>query len=277
MALFKKSAPDKIKYRNKDHVERAEFRGKEITELEMPDTIRIIGESGFRECRKLGRAKLSNTLCEIGAYAFKDCDALENVVMPGEMRYPDGTSGMLGIGCFEGCGLLREITIPDGVTVIGANAFHNCAALEAVTLPRSLRAIRSGAFSGCARLRHLQAPSLPELIAFDAFRDTPYQEQIAEMRKPVLTIMHTSSFSLPQIFQFSAASRLIGTEQTDGDMTVMLDAVEPGRICFRITQYKHAGGRHIVPANQPTRLFYEEYDCQGRVGLQKEEILASYR
>ena len=82
---------------------------------------------------------------------------------------------------------------------------------------------------------------------------------------------------MPQIFQFSAASRLIGTEQTDGDMTVMLDAVEPGRICFRITQYKHAGGRHIVPANQPTRLFYEEYDCQGRVGLQKEEILASFR
>ena len=74
----------------------------------MPDSIRIIGESGFRECRKLSRAKLSNTLCEIGAYAFKDCDALENVVMPGEMRYPDGTSGMLGIGCFEGCGLLRE-------------------------------------------------------------------------------------------------------------------------------------------------------------------------
>ena len=34
---------------------------------------------------------------------------------------------------------------------------------------------------------------------------------------------------------------------------------------------------HIVPFNTPTRLFYEEYDCQGRVGLQKEEILASYR
>lgn len=277
MGIFRKLTADKVKYRNKDRVERTEFRGQEIVELEMPDTVRIIGESGFRACRKLKRASLSNTLCEIGAYAFKDCDMLENVLMPGEMKYPDGDSGVLGIGCFEGCGLLREITIPEGVAVIGANAFHNCAALESVTLPRSIRAIRSGAFSGCARLRHLEAPVMPELIAQDAFLNTPQQERIMAIRKPVLTIMHTSSFGLPEIFQFSAAPRLIGTEQTEGDMTIMLDACDENRICFRITQYKHAGGSHVVPANTPTRLFYEEYDCQGRTGMQKEEIVASYR
>lgn len=277
MGLFRKTTTDKVKYRNKHHVERAEFRGAEIVELEMPETVRIIGESGFRECRKLKRASLSNTLCEIGAYAFKDCDMLENIVMPGEMKYPDGESGLIGIGCFEGCGLLREIVIPEGVSVIGANAFHNCAALESVTLPRSVRAIRSGAFSGCTRLKNLEAPVLPELIAQDAFLNTPQQEKIASLRKPVLTIMHTSSFGLPEIFQFSAAPRLIGTEQTEGNMTIMLDDCDESRVCFRITQYQHAGGSHIVPANTPTRLFYEEYDCQGRTGLQKEEIIASYR
>ena len=277
MGIFKKSTADKVKYRNKERVERAEFRGMEIAELEMPDTVRIIGESGFRECRKLRRASLSNTLCEIGAYAFRDCDMLENIVMPGEMRYPDGENGLLGIGCFEGCGLLREIVIPEGVAVIGANAFHNCAALESVTLPRSLRAIRSGAFSGCARLKNLITPALPELIAQDAFHNTPQQEMIAEKRRPVLTIMHTMTYSLPEIYQFSTANRLIGTEQTEGDMTIMLDDVDENRICFRITQYSHAGGSQVVPLNTPTRLFYEEYDCQGRTGMQKEEIIASYR
>ncbi|MCQ2417296.1 MAG: leucine-rich repeat domain-containing protein [Oscillospiraceae bacterium] len=278
MALFKKDTnEDKIKFRFKDRVERAEFRGRGMTELEMPDTIMVVGESGFRECRKLSRVKISNNACEIGAYAFKDCDMLENVVMPGEMRYPDGSNGMIGIGCFEGCGLLREITIPDGVRVIGANAFHNCAALESVTLPKSVQAIRSGAFAGCARLRNLHAPGVPELIAFDAFRDTPYQDIIAERRRPVLTIMHKSTYTLPQLYQFAASPHLIGTEQVDGDMSIMLDAVEPTRICFRITQYKHAGGRHVVLSNTPTSLFYEEYDCKGRTGTQKEEILASYR
>lgn len=278
MGIFnKKKAGEKPKYRYKDRVERGEFRGHPIVELTMPDTVRVIGESAFRECRQLTNASLSNTLCEIGAFAFRDCDALENVLMPGEMRYPDGSNGMLGIGCFEGCGLLHEIVIPDGVAVIGANAFHNCAALETVRLPKSLRAIHSGAFAGCARLKKLNMVGLPEMIAIDAFKDTPHQERIAAERKPVLTIMHKSSFGLPQIYQFATAQRLIGVEQTEGDMSIVLDAVEETRIAFRITQYKHAGGRHIVPFNEPTQLFHEEYDVGGRTGTQVEDILASYR
>lgn len=277
MGLFRKQNADKIRYKFRDHVDRAEFRGKDIAELEMPDTMLVISESGFRECRKLSRATLSNSLCEIGAYAFRDCDMLENVVMPGEMRYPDGSNGIIGIGCFEGCGLLREITIPEGVAVIGANAFHNCAALEAVTLPRSLRAIRTGAFSGCARLKTLRVASMPDLIALDAFYNTPQQEKILAVRKRVLTITHTRSYGLPEIYQFSTSAHLIGTEQTESNMSVMLDAVDDERISFRITQYKHAGGRHVVQVNTPTRLFYEEYDCSDRVGLQKEEIIAMYR
>ena len=272
----KRQSGEKMKYRSKDHVERAEFRGSSITELEMPETILVIGESAYRECRSLKTAKIANSVCEIGAYAFRDCDSLENILMPGEMRYPDGSAGVLGIGCFEGCSLLREITIPEGVSVIGANAFHNCAALESVTLPRTLKAIRSGAFSGCARLKKLKYPVVPELIAADAFLHTPYEQEVAEKRQPVLTVMHKTSFSLPQIFQFAASSRLIGTEQTDGNMSIMLDAVEENRICFRITGYKHAGGRHVVPKNEPTLLFHEEYET-GRAGIQKEDIFASYR
>ncbi len=278
MGLFSKKKPGETpKYRSRDRVERGEFRGHPIVELVMPDTVRVIGESGFRECRSMTNATLSNALCEIGPFAFRDCDMLENVLMPGEMRYPDGSNGMIGIGCFEGCGLLHEIVIPDGVAVIGANAFHNCAALESVTLPRSLRAIHAGAFAGCARLKTLHMSSLPDMIAADAFLDTPQQEKIAAARKPVLTIMHKSSFGLPQIFQFTAAQRMIGVEQTEGDMSIVLDDCSDTRVCFRITQYKFAGGSHIVEFNSPARLFYEEYDCNGRTGTQKEEILASYR
>ena len=277
MGIFSRKSGDRLKYRNKEMVERGEFRGHEIADLVMPDTMRIIGESGFRECRKLHQATLSNTLCELGAYAFRDCDALENILMPGEMRYPDGSAGSLGIGCFEGCGLLREITVPNGISVIPAHMFHNCAALEHVILPKTITAIHSGAFAGCARLKTLEMPVFPDMIAIDAFQDTPYQEEIAEKRKPVLTIMHTPSYSLPRIFQFCAAPRLIGTEQTSDEMSIILDAVSGESISFRITNYTQAGGRHTVSMNTPTRLFYEEYDCNGRVGTQKEEIIASYR
>lgn len=277
MGIFSKKGSVHLRYHNKDRVERAEFRGNGVTELVMPDTVKIIGESGFRECRSLRSATLSNGLCEIGAYAFRDCDALENILMPGEMRYPDGTAGQLGMGCFEFCSLLRDVTIPEGITVIPANAFHNCAALETVTLPKTIRAVRAGAFAGCARLKTINMPVFPELIALDSFNDTPHQEEIQNRRMPVLTIMHVTSYNLPEIYQFSAAPRMIGVEQTDDDMSIILDAVDENNINFRITNYKQAGGIHSVPANTPTRLFYEEYDCHGGAGLQKEEILASYK
>lgn len=277
MGLFSKKQGDKLRYKFSDRVSAHEFRGNPLSELTMPASIRIIMEGGFRECRNLKIATLSEQLCEIGAFAFRDCDALENIVMPGEMRYPDGTHGKLGIGCFEGCGLLREITIPEGVSVIGANAFHNCAALEVVNMPRSLKAIRSGAFAGCARLKTLNLKNTPELIALDAFQDTPQQKKMLALRKPVLTLMHTYSYGLPEIFQFSAAARLIGTEQRDGDMAITLDAVDEDRVCFRITHYDHAGGSHVVPVNKQTVLFHEEYDCMGRTGKQQEELVAMYR
>ena len=277
MGIFSRKANDRLKYRNKDRVERAEFRGNGVSELVMPDTVQIIGESAFRECRNLRTATLSNAICEIGAYAFRDCDALENIHMPSEMRYPDGTAGQLGMGCFEFCSLMRDITIPEGVAVIPANAFHNCAALESITLPKTIRAVRAGAFAGCARLQTINMPVFPELIAPDAFNDTPHQEEILSRRKPILTIVHITSYNLPEIYQFSVSPHMIGTEQTDDDMSIILDAVSAEKINFRITNYKQAGGTHTVPANTPTRLFYEEYDCHGGAGLQKEEILASYK
>ncbi len=277
MGLFSKKNNDTLKFRSKEMVERSEFRGNAIANLVLPDTVRIVAEDAFRECRSLKTVTLSQNVCELGAYAFRDCDALESIVFPEEMRYPDGSNGEIGIGCFDGCGLLRHLIIPEGVAVIHANAFHNCAALEYVKLPRTLRAIRSGAFSGCARLEKLDMPVIPELIAADAFVETPHHEYITGLRKPVLTVMHTSSFGLPEIYQFAAVPRLIGVEQTEREMSVVLDACDEERISFRITRYTHAGGSHTIPKNEPTRLFHEEYDCNGGAGLQTEEILASYR
>lgn len=278
MGLFsKKNNANSLKFRNPQMVEKGEFRGNAVTDLVFPDSIRIIGEDAFRECRNLRTVTLPPNLCEIGAYAFRDCDALESIIFPDTMRYPDESAGYIGAGSFDGCGLLRQLIIPEGVAIIYSNAFHNCAALEYVRLPRTIRALRSGAFSGCARLKELEMPVVPEIIAADAFIDTPHHQRITEIRKPVLTIAHTSSFGLPEVYQFAVAQRLIGVEQIDREMSVTLDAFDDERITFRITRYTYAGGSHTIPKNQPSTLFHEEYDCSGRTGLQTEEILASYR
>ena len=278
MGLFsKKNNSDVLKTKNKDRVEMGEFQGQSVFEVQLIPTVLVIGANAFRECRSLKRVLLPERVCEIGDYAFRDCDVMEEFNFPDTMRYPDGSYGKIGRGCFEGCGLLRRIIIPEGISTIETNAFRNCAALESVKLPRTIRAIHMGAFSGCARLETLDMPVTPELIAADAFWDTPKQEEMWKNRKPILTIVHTSSFGTQELFQFSTSPRYYGIEQTDRDMSIVLDACDDSQIMFRISQYRYAGGRHTVPFGTLTQLFKEDYDCAGAAGHQSEEINALYR
>ena len=54
MGIFKKSNAARLKYHFKDRVERGEFRGNPVTELEIPASVQLIGDSAFRECRRTG-------------------------------------------------------------------------------------------------------------------------------------------------------------------------------------------------------------------------------
>ncbi len=52
--------------------------------------------------------------------------------------------------------LLTDLTVPEGVTSIGARAFANCRQLTSVTLPSSLLSIGDGAFSYCGKLKSVE-------------------------------------------------------------------------------------------------------------------------
>lgn len=55
---------------------------------------------------------------------------------------------------FRGCTRLRELTLPDGLTAIGAGAFADCK-LETITIPASVTQIAEGAFRGCTTLKEI--------------------------------------------------------------------------------------------------------------------------
>ena len=56
----------------------------------------------------------------------------------------------IGVEAFKGCDF-KEITIPEGVTVIGDEAFATCESLEYVSLPDSMETLHNGLFSGCQK------------------------------------------------------------------------------------------------------------------------------
>lgn len=61
----------------------------------------------------------------------------------------------LDAGAFRGCTRLRAVTLPDGLTAIGARAFDGCR-LETLTVPASVTQIAEGAFLGCTSLEEIR-------------------------------------------------------------------------------------------------------------------------
>ncbi len=87
----------------------------------------------------------------LGNYAFRNCTALETVVLPESLKEINWYTFALTA--------LKEVVLPDGVTNIGMGAFKECTALENVELSESLAALSSDAFYGCTSLKTIKIPA----------------------------------------------------------------------------------------------------------------------
>lgn len=144
-----------------------EFNSK-ITNVEIPSSIKVIGDNAFNNCTRLVGIKIPDSVTSIGSSVFYKCENLERVELGEgidtipvdmfglcrnlvEVNIPD-TVTSIGSNAFEGCLSLTRITIPDGVTSIGGHAFYDCYSLVSLFIPASVQRIHYGAFRGCANL-----------------------------------------------------------------------------------------------------------------------------
>lgn len=66
----------------------------------------------------------------------------------------------------------KEITVPEGITEIGAFAFANLEQIRRIVLPGSVRVIHEKAFSGCENLKEMILPEGLQQIGIAAFEST---------------------------------------------------------------------------------------------------------
>lgn len=97
--------------------------GGGFTEYDIPQGIKLIGESAFNGCGALERVTIPAGITAVGYRAFEGCAALDDVELP------EGVE-MIGAHAFDGCNSLTRIRIPKSVYAIGDMAFDNCASLE---------------------------------------------------------------------------------------------------------------------------------------------------
>ncbi len=130
-----------------------EYRGKPVT---------AIGETAFRESKKLEGIVIGKNIRSIGQAAFHNCIALKSVVIP-------DTVTSIGISAFQGCAALESVTLPSELEAIPERAFAYCSALTEIDLPATLKSIGVSAFSNCTNITGLTIPDSVTSIGAYAF------------------------------------------------------------------------------------------------------------
>ena len=154
-----------------------------IVEIDIPDTVRELGDLCFKGCKSLQRVTFgsSSSLERIGIACFEET-ALETVSIPdGVLELPDR--------CFRGCKSLQRVTFGSlsSLERIGAEAFGaieywrtNVAACRIVEIdiPATVCELGNGCFKGCSSLRRVtfRSPSSLARIGVDWIQGTLVDE-----------------------------------------------------------------------------------------------------
>ena len=135
---------------------------KDVKEITVADTCKVIGQEAFEECASLSKITLPFRLTCIGSWAFLKCTALTKITIP------DGVTSIRD-GTFFQCSALKSAVVGNGVTAIGDRAFYECTSLTEVVLGDGVRTIYSEAFLCCSSLEKINIPAGIHEIADDAF------------------------------------------------------------------------------------------------------------
>ncbi len=160
-----------------------------LTEIIMPNSSPSIGEGAFKNCTRLSTVwvtdvkawcstrfadEYSNPL--LHAHSLYDYNLYANPnltidkKMMKEITVPSGISS-IGNYAFVGGSTFKKITIPNSVTSIGGGAFAGCSSLEELSIPNSVTSIGANAFAECSNLTQLTIPNSVTSIGANAFAE----------------------------------------------------------------------------------------------------------
>ena len=118
------------------------FASLDIIDIEIPDSVEIIGERAFENCEDLESVTFGNSVRIISANAFENCYDLE------DLEFPDSLE-VIEEFAFAGCDNLSELNFPNSLREIGDGAFSGCSYLETVNFGENIESISEDAFEDC--------------------------------------------------------------------------------------------------------------------------------
>jgi len=123
-----------------------------------------IGAYAFKDCIGLTEVVMPTNIVTIGDNAFANDYYLDNVVIPNSVLE-------IGDGAFLNCTEMASLTLGSGIKTVGNSAFENCITLESVAFQEGLTNLGARAFAAdiATRLRSMSLPMSLVDIGDDAF------------------------------------------------------------------------------------------------------------
>lgn len=134
-----------------------------LTEVTLPNTVKIIGYQAFCKCSKLTNVTIPEGVTKIGRGAFYGCSQLTSITIPSTIKNMDEA--------FSGNTALSHVTLTNGISKISSNAFERCTGLTEVEIPASVDQICPFAFNGCTNLKRVLLEKNIKTINVNAFKD----------------------------------------------------------------------------------------------------------
>lgn len=117
------------------------FRGcKNLLDVSLPASLKIIGDKAFENCSKLEAIEFNDGLTEIRSKSFAGCKNLKTAIIPHSVK-------QIGKEAFAGCKTLRQISLPESLEILEPLAFRDSPAIyECLELPQFLTSISSSTY-----------------------------------------------------------------------------------------------------------------------------------
>ncbi|MDR1563396.1 MAG: leucine-rich repeat domain-containing protein [Oscillospiraceae bacterium] len=180
------------------------YNCKNLSEINLPESLRIIEDSAFSGCSSLTSINIPKNVTYVESYAFGGCTSLAGInvseenpafasidgvlycknlyttvilsfcpqAKTGSVTIPEGVD-LIASGAFFRCQYITDISIPNGTRFIGSEAFYACTALTELVIPDSVKTIGYGAFSECIALKSVTLPQSINSIDGYAFVNCP--------------------------------------------------------------------------------------------------------
>ena len=158
--------------------------GREEEDIVIPDHVTVVAAGAYADNTHIKSLQVPENVTKIVSTAFTGCDSLTKLTIASpsivETNYDryvgngffsifgsqiSGTTlaeciiespvSAIGKACFEYCGNLRKVTLPEGLKRIEEDAFLYCSKLQEINLPESMKFIGTEAFMACSQLNNI--------------------------------------------------------------------------------------------------------------------------